>query len=125
VPASSACCRQKGSEELRFTRKCLSQMPRCCHRVGVIEQTSDSPTFAADPGERETYTIRLRGHLGNDWAEWLGGSKVILNEAGLTVFETTALDQAGLHGLLKKVRDSGLTLVSLNPVRTKLKGDSK
>lgn len=62
-----------------------------------------------------TYQIRLKGHLGTDWAEWFGGLTITLDE-GDTLLTGLAFDQSALHGLLKKVRDAGLTLISVNPV---------
>lgn len=60
------------------------------------------------------YQIRLKGYLHADWSEWLGGLTVALEDDHTLL--TGRLDQAALHGLLKKVRDLGLTLVSVNPV---------
>ena len=68
--------------------------------------------FSEPPG----YQVRVKGHLGADWADWLGGLSITLEESGETLITGPSLDQAALHGLLKKVRDSGLTLVSVNPI---------
>ena len=73
-----------------------------------------SPSTGQPPG----YQIRVKGHLGAGWADWLGGLSVTLEDNGETLITTPPLDQAALHGLLKKVRDSGLTLVSVNPIKT-------
>ena len=69
-----------------------------------------------DFGEPPGYQIRVKGHLGADWADWLGGLNITLEESGETLITGPSLDQAALHGLLKKVRDAGLTLVSVNPI---------
>jgi hypothetical protein len=61
------------------------------------------------------YQIRLAGRLGNEWADWFEGLAVTLVGDGDTLL-TGEADQAALHGLLKKVRDLGLTLISVNPV---------
>ena len=60
------------------------------------------------------YQIRLKGYLDADWSEWLDGLTITLEDDHTLL--TGRLDQAALHGLLKKVRDLGLTLVSVNPV---------
>ena len=62
------------------------------------------------------YQIRLKGHLDNDWAEWFGGMTITLEDDGITLLTGPAIDQAALHGLLKKVRDLGLRLISVNPI---------
>ena len=62
------------------------------------------------------YQIRIKGHLGPQWTDWFGGLNITLEESGDTLL-TGPLDQAALHGLLKKVRDLGMPLISA--VRTK------
>jgi hypothetical protein len=62
------------------------------------------------------YQIRIKGHLGCQWAEWFGGLTVTLEENGDTFLTGTVIDQAALHGLLKKVRDLGIPLISVNQV---------
>jgi len=61
-----------------------------------------------------TYQVRIKGFLDEDWADWLGGLTLTLDE-GDTLLTGSKLDQAALHGMLKKVRDAGLTLISVNP----------
>jgi len=74
---------------------------------------SDDLTSTTGFNESPTYQVRLKGHLGADWAEWFGGL-TLTQDDGNTLLTGPALDQAALHGLLKKVRDLGLTLVSVN-----------
>ncbi|MAS33647.1 MAG: hypothetical protein CL610_06560 [Anaerolineaceae bacterium] len=62
------------------------------------------------------YHIRLQGHLDSGWGDWFGGVTVTFNDDGTTLLIGEAIDQAALHGLLKKVRDLGLPLISVNRV---------
>lgn len=63
--------------------------------------------------ETETYEIRLRGHLDYRWAARLAVPNLIHEADGTTILRGIAVDQAALHGLLQRVRDLGLTLVSV------------
>lgn len=62
------------------------------------------------------YEIRLQGHLGPRWAAWFDGLDLTTDDDGTTVLRGTVVDQAALHGLLHKLRDVGLPLVSLTQV---------
>ncbi len=62
------------------------------------------------------YQIRLKGQLGSEWADWFEGLTITLDEDGDTLLTGPVVDQAALHGLLKKVRDLGLRLISVNPI---------
>jgi hypothetical protein len=62
------------------------------------------------------YEIRLRGHLDSQWADWFGGLTVALTDDGDTLLTGPVVDQAALHGLLRKVRDLGLTLLAVQCV---------
>ncbi len=62
------------------------------------------------------YQIRLKGHLGREWADWFGGMAVDLTEEGDTLLTGPVPDQAALYGLLKKVRDLGLPLLAVHCV---------
>ena len=73
-----------------------------------------------DPDQPMVYRIRLKGHLGREWTDWFGGLTITLEEAGDTLLTGPVADQAALHGLLKKVRDLGMPLVSVCPVKPAL-----
>ncbi|HNT77030.1 MAG TPA: hypothetical protein PKH77_18625 [Anaerolineae bacterium] len=64
------------------------------------------------------YQLRLRGHLGGQWVDWFEGLTITLEEDGDTLLTGPVRDQAALFGLLKKVRDLGWPLISVNPVRS-------
>ena len=71
-----------------------------------------------DPGPPKVYQIRIKGHLGPGWTDWFGGLTVTLEEDGDTLLTGPVVDQAALHGLLRKVRDLGLPLISVTPAQT-------
>jgi hypothetical protein len=75
---------------------------------------SDKPA-----AKSQYYQIRLRGHLEARWAKWFDGLTITLEDNGDTLLSGPLVDQAALHGFLKKVRDLGLPLVSLNPIEQK------
>jgi len=65
------------------------------------------------PFQPMVYQIRLKGHLGSQWTDWFEGLNITLEEDGDTLLTGPVIDQAALHGLLRKVRDLGLPLVSV------------
>jgi hypothetical protein len=69
------------------------------------------------PGDGR-YEIRLRGHLETRWAAWFDGMTLRHEEDGSTVLRGPVADQAALHGLLQKVRDIGLPLVSVTAIES-------
>jgi hypothetical protein len=74
---------------------------------------SNERNLNTDPGEPLVYQIRIKGHLGCQWTEWFGGMTITLEDNGDTLLTGPVIDQAALHGLLKKVRDLGVPLLSL------------
>ena len=69
-----------------------------------------------DPSEPMVYQIRIKGHLGREWTDWFEGLTITLEDNGDTLLTGPVIDQAALHGLLKKVRDLGMPLLSVNRV---------
>jgi hypothetical protein len=63
--------------------------------------------------EPERYEIRLKGHLDDRWADWFDGLTIRRMDNGETLLAGPVVDQAALHGLLRKVRDLGLPLLSV------------
>jgi hypothetical protein len=72
-----------------------------------------------DQYEPGLYEIRIKGHLEQRWADWFEGLTITLEENGDTRLTGPVVDQAALHGLLRKVRDLGLPLVSVIHVEPK------
>jgi len=62
------------------------------------------------------YHIRIQGHLDKKWTAWFDGVTIFHEENGETLIIFPEADQAALHGLLKKVRDLGLPLLSLHQI---------
>jgi hypothetical protein len=63
------------------------------------------------------YEIQIAGHLSPQWSDWFEGLTITLEENGNTLLSGPVADQAALHGLLKKVRDLGMPLISVNRVQ--------
>jgi hypothetical protein len=77
----------------------------------ILSDELDPPL---DPSQPMVYQIRVQSHLGSDWTDWFGGLKITLDEDGDTLLTGTVVDQAALYGLLKKIRDLGMPLISVN-----------
>ncbi len=77
-----------------------------------MSETHDLPEYYDGFG---LYEIRLKGHLDGRWTDRFGGLTITLEDNGDTLLTGPVIDQAALHGLLKKVRDLGPPLISINP----------
>ena len=79
-----------------------------------MSETHESTEAHDEPG---LYEIRIKGHLDDRWAAWFGGLTLTLEDNGDTLLTGPVVDQAALHGLLRKVRDLGMPLLSVNRVK--------
>jgi hypothetical protein len=70
-----------------------------------------------DPSQPMIYQIRIKGQLGRHWTDWFGGLTITLEDNGETLLTGPVVDQAALHGLLRKVRDLGVPLLSVSRVK--------
>jgi hypothetical protein len=68
--------------------------------------------MANDLDQPMVYQIRIKGHLGPQWTDWFGGLSITLEDNGETLLTCLVVDQAALYGLLRKVRDLGMPLIS-------------
>jgi len=64
----------------------------------------------------QQYQIRIKGHLDDHWSEWLGGLTFAQHPDGTTTLSGEIVDRAALYGVLKKLEDMGLSLISVNEV---------
>lgn len=69
---------------------------------------------ASEPNQPTVYQIRIKGHLNEQWVDWFEGMNITLEADGNTLLTGPVIDQSALQGLLKKVRDAGMTLLSVN-----------
>jgi len=70
-----------------------------------------------DSSQPMIYQIKVQGHLGRQWTDWFEGLTINLEDNGNTLLTGPVIDQAALHGLLKKVRDLGMPLISVVRIR--------
>jgi len=76
-----------------------------------MAKDTDAQTDASHP---PVYQIRIEGHLGHEWTDWFEGLSITLEDNGNTLLTGPVVDQSALYGLLKKVRDLGMPLFSVN-----------
>ena len=78
--------------------------------------TLDDKVRNLDVAMGDTYEFRIKGHLDERWSDWLGGLAIHLQEDGTTVLVGPVVDQAALHGVIIRIRDLGLPLLSMRRV---------
>lgn len=78
---------------------------------------SETDASTEDHHEPGLYEIHLKGHLADRWAYWFDGLTITLEDNGDTLLSGPVVDQAALHGLLRKVRDLGMPLLSVIAVQ--------
>jgi hypothetical protein len=69
-----------------------------------------------DPDQLKIFQIRIQGHLSQQWTDWFEGLIITLEEDGNTLLNGPVVDQSALHGILKRIRDLGVPLLSVNSV---------
>ena len=84
------------------------------HHCDTRRSLSKTHALPEHRDESGLYEIRLKGHLNSRWADWFEGLTITLEENGDTLLTGLVVDQAALHGLLKRVRDLGMPLLSVN-----------
>ena len=109
------------SPQVRRTLQCdapflLPNTPQPHFGVYTVAPLSRILPHMLHPTEPHAYQIRLKGHLGPQWADWFGGLTISLEENGDTLLTGPIPDQAALHGLFKKIRDLGLPLLAVVPL---------
>jgi hypothetical protein len=85
-------------------------------RIMAVQNVPDEGNRGYDSSRPMVYEIRLRGHLGQQWRDWFMGLSIVQEEDGTTLLAGEVVDQAALHGILKKVRDLGIPLLAVNIV---------
>jgi hypothetical protein len=78
-----------------------------------------------NPEEPMIYQVRIKGHLDDQWSVWFENATITLEEDGDTLLTLPVIDQAALHGLLKKIRDLGMPLLSVNRIVSDQNNSSK
>jgi hypothetical protein len=82
--------------------------------------TGETTSTSSDSGDRAPYRIQIQGHLDHRWVEWFDGVEIAIQDANdhcpITTLNCPAIDQAKLRGILKKVWDLNLTLISVSRI---------
>ena len=97
---------------------CAHQVRPYVHFVSTDDHTHNASNGRpnADHEPAQQYEIRVSGHLGSRWATWFDGMTLTAEDDSTTVIRGPVVDQAALHGLLQRLRDLGITLLSLIPL---------
>jgi hypothetical protein len=86
----------------------------------VVIRAPHVGSYLPDMSKGETYEIRIQGRLEDRWSAWFDGMELVDDGDGGTFIRGQVTDQAALHGLIQKVRDLGLPLLSVTPTQTEL-----
>jgi hypothetical protein len=93
---------------------CPHQVRPYCPSVTAESRRTNTPSApSAGHSQIQQYDIRVKGHLSFRWTAWFDGLSLTNDDDGTTVISGPVVDQAALHGLLQKLRDAGIPLVSL------------
>ena len=94
---------------------CAHQVRSYGSRVSTDDRSIQTTggASAADHSSVPQYEFRVKGHLGSRWVAWFDGLSLTDEDDGTTVIRGPVVDQAALHGVLQKLRDVGVPLVSL------------
>jgi hypothetical protein len=74
--------------------------------------------------QQEVYQIVVKGHLDSEWSDWFDGLTITMVDNGETILSGPVVDQTALHGVLIKIRDLGLPLLSLKRIETGRESES-
>jgi hypothetical protein len=88
-------------------------------------ELSNKINLKTHPSQPTRYQIRVKGQLDSQWIDWFEGLTITLEDNGDTLLTGPVIDQAALHGLLKKVRDLGMPLISVSTVESGQEGSSE
>lgn len=86
---------------------------------------SDNHDIHIEPNQPISYEITIKGHLSSHWADWFEGMTITRQDNGNTLLVGPVVDQAALHGFLKKVRDLGLPLISVRQIPSDQPGNTQ
>src|SRR5262249_25505437 len=87
------------------------------NQAGDLPPREAPSCVAPEASESPVYQIRIKGHLGRQWTDWFGSIAIALEDNGDTLLTGPMVDQAALHGLLRKVRDLGMPLLAVNRIK--------
>ena len=79
----------------------------------------NKPQLQSDLPQPTFFRIRIKGQLDPQWTDWFEGLTITLEDNGDTLLSGPVVDQAALHGLLKRIRDLGIPLISVCPGQSK------
>ena len=81
-----------------------------------LSSKESNPKF--NTRKESVYQIKIRGHLDSQWSDWFNGLSVTTDQEGNTLITGPVVDDSALHGLLKRIRDLGMPLISCNQIQS-------